>query len=384
MTDAAGAPVPAAISPLAAFALKGLGHCWMPEHGLFSHRHRLDGSDPANESVPASDPFYSLTALLGMSRLPGQGRHTDFSVAEIFNTAADALMRKGVPRYAFGMCLWASGELGIEIPDRTSREILRLLENDAACQTFTAQDLGTLISGCVARARREGQPWDSHARRLCRLLFERFDCPESPLFYNNASGPRRGFVSFAGCVHLMLALYQFGEWAGDEQAIGRANACAAHLIARQGPQGEWPWFFHAPSGHVVDFYEVFSVHQDSMAPAFLRHSATHGVAGADDALVRGFNWVLGDNQLGCSMLADKVGLIYRSQLRAGQEHGRARRALRAVANGLLGREDSLLPNEMIAIRRECRSYHLGWILWSFVGQDGYRALTHHPAFADAL
>ena len=48
---------------------------------------------------------------------------------------------------------------------------------------------------------------------------------------------------------------------------------------------------------VLDFYEVYSVHQYGMAPAFLECAERHGVPKARDALIKGFKWVLGDNQL---------------------------------------------------------------------------------------
>ena len=82
---------------------------------------------------------------------------------------------------------------------------------------------------------------------------------------------------------------------GDDRAIQIANACTRKLIERQGPNGEWPWFFDAASGRVLDFYEVYSVHQYGMAPAFLGHAEQHGVFEARSAIVRGFNWVLGQN-----------------------------------------------------------------------------------------
>ena len=58
----------------------------------------------------------------------------------------------------------------------------------------------------------------------------------------------------------------------DPLAILAANACVTKLIALQGPQGEWPWFYAAGQGTVVDFYEVYSVHQHGMAPAILHHA----------------------------------------------------------------------------------------------------------------
>ena len=111
-------------------------------------------------------------------------------------------------------------------------------------------------------------------------------------------GPRRRFGSFATQTYLTLACYAFGELMSDDRAIKVANGCTRKLIERQGPRGEWPWFFDAASGRVLDFYEVYSVHQYGMAPGVSRVRGAVWRLEARNAIVRGFNWVLGNNQLG--------------------------------------------------------------------------------------
>lgn len=103
-------------------------------------------------------------------------------------------------------------------------------------------------------------------------------------------------------------------------------------MALQGPQGEWPWFFDAVSGRVLDFYEVYSVHQYGMAPALLEWAERFGRREARDALIKGFNWVLGHNQLGRTMLVPELGLTIRSQVRKHELKSMAPRMLRALKN----------------------------------------------------
>ncbi len=163
-----------------------------------------------------------------------------------------------------------------------------------------------------------------------------------------------------------------------------ANTCTRKLVALQGPQGEWPWFFDAQSGRVLDFYEVYSVHQYGMAPAFLEYAERHDVQEARPALIKGFKWVLGENQLGRSMLVSDRQLSIRSQIRKGELHTKKKRVLRAVCNAYLGRSAAMIDSSDIELRMECRSYELGWILWSFGRRTDLRQLTHHPAFSAAL
>ena len=78
---------PDQLSPLIAYALRGLQNCWMREHGRWSHIYHLDGRAQPNESIPASDVFYSLNVLLGFSRIAHLALNHDFNLPKIFQDA---------------------------------------------------------------------------------------------------------------------------------------------------------------------------------------------------------------------------------------------------------------------------------------------------------
>jgi hypothetical protein len=370
----------AANSPLIQYALKGLERCWLAEQGCWSHIYHLDGRRPPNESIPHSDVFYTLNVLLGFARVRNIPASVD--VPAIFRRNAERLLTLPVRKYAFGVTLWAAAELGLEIPDPVLRHIRMLLADKANWMDFRAQDLGMILVGVAAQARRDRQ-WAPITDELFSFLQRHYHC-QSGLFLDAARGARRRFGSFATQTYLTLACYAYGELAGDDRAIGMANACARKLISLQGPQGEWPWFFDAPKGIVVDFYEVYSVHQYGMAPAFLEHAERHGVPEARAALVKGFKWVFGDNQLGQSMLVPKLHLSIRSQVRKGELRTNKRRMVRAIVNSLRRHDSGLIDPNGLEVRLECRSYELGWILWSFGQRTDLPELTEHPVLVAAL
>ncbi|WP_247335326.1 MULTISPECIES: hypothetical protein [unclassified Bradyrhizobium] len=364
-------------SPLVRYALRGLERCWLPEHGCWSHIYHLDGRASPNESLRRSDVFYTLNVLLGMSRIkdvPGS-----INLSETFHRNAVQLTVLSVPKYALGMALWVSAELSLELPEQVGREVKALLSDQGTWKTFRAQDLGMLLTGVVAQARAGGKEWAPFAAPLYRFLQERF-YTGSGLFFDAASGFRRRFASFATQIYLSIACYHYGEFAGESSALAMAEACVRKLIALQGPDGEWPWFFDAAGGRVLDFYEVYSVHQYGMAPALLEWAERYRVRGARDALVKGFTWVLGKNQLRRSMLVPDLGLTIRSQLRKQELTTRAPRMLRAITNAYSGHESGLIENAGVGLRLECRSYELGWILWSFGQRSDLLELTHNSAF----
>ena len=366
-------------SPLVDYALKGLDLCWLPEHGRWSHIYHLDNRDQPNESVPPSDVFYTLNVLLGLARVRRVPRSINLS--ETFQRNVSHLMTLPVSKYAFGVALWAGAELRLALPDDILRHIDAMLSDKNNWPSFRAQDLGMIVVGVVAQAKLDQKKWSSIAAGLFAFLVDRY-CSPSGLFFDAAFGLRRRYASFATQTYLMLACYAYGELMNDNRAIEIANICTRKLIARQGPNGEWPWFFDAASGRVVDFYEVYSVHQYGMAPAFLERAEQHGVLEARSAIIKGFNWVLGQNQLAIPMLVPDLHLTIRSQVRKGELYTKKWRAFRALRNSILGREAVLIDPAGLQLRLECRSYELGWILWSFGQRSDLPELTHNEMFTE--
>lgn len=379
LTGPAATNMPSPNSPLVNYALKGLERCWLPDERCWSHIYHLDGRASPNESIPPSDVFYTLNVLLGMSRVAELPNGID--LPEIFHRNVAKLTALPVRRYAFGMALWAGAELGFSIPEQVKRELRGILSDESRWSAFRAQDLGMLLTGVVAQARAGEREWMCFAGPLYRLLKERFH-GESGLFFDAPFGFRRRFASFATQTYLSIACYQYGEFTGDASALVMADTCVRDLIALQGPQGEWPWFFDAMSGRVLDFYEVYSVHQYGMAPALLEWAERFGRRGARDAMVKGFNWVLGHNQLDRTMLVPELNLTIRSQVRKHELKSRGPRMFRALKNAWLGNGEALIDPADLGVRLECRSYELGWILWSFGRRTDLRELTSNSAFGD--
>lgn len=90
----------------------------------------------------------------------------------------------------------------------------------------------------------------------------------------------------------------------------------------------------------------------------------------------------GENQMAIPMLVPDLHLTIRSQVRKGELHSKRRRAFRAIGNSLLGRKAELIDPAGLQLRLECRSYELGWILWSFGNRTDLPELTHNEAFVD--
>ena len=125
------------------------------------------------------------------------------------------------------------------------------------------------------------------------------------------SGPLRlRHISFSAC-------YAYGELMNDDRAIKIANVCTRKLIERQGPPSNGPGFSMPSSGRVLDFYEVYSVHQYGMAPRSSVRRA-HGVLEREmrsSAALIGFSATISS---GKAMLVPELHLSIRSQVRKGE------------------------------------------------------------------
>jgi hypothetical protein len=103
------------------------------------------------------------------------------------------------------------------------------------------------------------------------------------------------------------------------------------------------------------------VHQDSMAMLFLHPALDRGVPGANEAITRSLAWVFGENELGRPMFVEEPFFAYRSIERAERAQ-RVRRYARSVWHRLSPHPAT--PNaRRVRLNDECRSYHLGWVLY---------------------
>ena len=134
------------------------------------------------------------------------------------------------------------------------------------------------------------------------------------------------------------------------------------MLAVQGPRGEWPWLIGVARGRPVEHYPLYAVHQDSMAMLFLLPALDGGLDEAHEAMARSFAWALGGNELGISMYANEPFAAYRSIYRS-DPLVRASRYVRAVSHLALRRESRIADGTRLRVNRECRSYHLGWLLY---------------------
>ncbi len=191
-----------------------------------------------------------------------------------------------------------------------------------------------------------------------------------PHYLGSDSGPwyRRHVGSFADQIYPIQALARYHSATGDSRALRAATRCAEQMCDRQGKDGQWWWHYDVRTGGVIEGYPVYSVHQDAMAPMALMDLHEAGGPDHSEAIRRGVRWLDAPAEVRHSLIDEESAVIWRKVART--EPRKAVRSVRALASrvhtGLrIGWLDRLCP--ATSVDYECRPYHLGWILYAWLG-----------------
>jgi hypothetical protein len=342
-----------------------------PDTALFPFSSRLGDRDVEHTFDHPHTIRYTINTLLGIQRaaasdgddplLRGSGPMVDrFLALHLDQTSNPADL-------GLLLLLLAEGghdeELLGDLVDRISTTFA-----NRPAGAFTLQELGWMLWGSSVAARLGAPRAEELAHGVFSLVDERFVDSESLLARHNLNRHRSRVVSFGGTVYFLRSAYEYGLLSGVRRPARLFESGVAKMLRLQGPRGEWPWMISVRTGIPLDFYPVFGVHQDSMAMLFLLPALDDGLVEDASAISRSLAWSLGDNELGEPMYGRDRFFAYRS-IRRDQPFFRQRRFARSLARAVVDRPGSLTGGQGVVVNRECRSYHLGWILYAWAGRS---------------
>jgi hypothetical protein len=354
---------------LATLSRELLPKMWDSHTGLFSHKTRI-GRDGTYVNEQAN-PLYSAIALVGLLE---DGAAEGVQVPSLMGRTLDALhsVHAAGPEPALGGCLmWAAALAG----DGRTSDVLTRTTRTLSVRRASSMELGLLLSGLVKCQEHQPQLTENVAATVPDIrdeLLRRFS-RSGHLFpdIGQRASPHEGrLASFASQAYPIHGLAELARWV--EGSVRPECAMAAQqLVDEQGPQGQWWWQYSRASGHTIEGYPVYSVHQDGMA--FMALGTLHNLAHAayDKPLWLGLRWLFGENELGESLVSQQPHMIFRCIQRRGSDPdgnsgmSRRNRVCAVLASvGLYPAPGSQARQGTLEILRECRSYHLGWLLYA--------------------
>lgn len=355
------------VRELTSFAISRLPSMQVAD-GAFCHE--VDADDHCR--AKGRSLRYTLITLIGLLRAEDGGLEQPFHLGALRARVLSELGSAELTPGDFGLALWAESRSDAGAADEIVTALERSLGEHSALDALIGSEVAWIVIGLAeSGAVGENGAGERILAEARKQLLDRSTA--SGLFTHTTRGPRRRFPNFATQIYGIQALAKLARLRDDEEARRAAQAAGERLLALQLPDGGWPWIFDAERGTIVEPYEIYSVHQDAMAPM-----AMHGLSDATGderyraAAVYGLDWIWGRNELEAQMLDRGTGMLYRS----------IRRRERLDRAYLFGRTavSYVHPPKMkdarktLEINRTDRPYHLGWILEAWAGREDLAAL----------
>jgi hypothetical protein len=347
---------------LADLALQGLRSTYGNGQDSLPHTMTWDGitARPARLNVR-----YALISLLGLGRSRSLGLKTTDLTRDLWTRVEGH--RRAIENSAgdMGLALWAQAITTGEGAFTPTKALQVFRKQRASLDTV---HLAWAMLGADHFLAIEHHDDAEELVRLTKGDLLRLFHPDANLFYRHAknglfAGVTRRVPCFANQIYPVMALAVHAQRTGDTEAADVGRRVAENLCRLQGPLGQWWWLYDAKEGVVVDGYPAFSVHQDGMAPMALLETEKAGGRSFDLEIEKGLSWIYGANELASNMILEDQALVLRDIHQKGV--GRGRRAFRSAAWCSGFRRNAVRTKAVtFVINRECRPYHLGWILYA--------------------
>jgi len=332
--------------------------------GAFCFERRLGEGEPFGRSLR-----YTLMVELGLLRAQMSGYRLPLEVDELESVVWREIDASELKPGDLGLMLWIDARRGGRRGPELTKRLEAALSGAGGLPARVGMELAWIVAGLAHHVAAGG---DDRGRRLLaealdQLLVE--NRARSQLFRHfGAPGWRRRFPNFATQIYSVLALAVVARNELDERALPAARATADRLLELQLADGGWPWLFDVERGSVVEPYEVYSVHQDAMAPmALLELSEAAGDERYVRAVARGLRWIHRANELGADMVDAKHRIVLRS-IRRRRGLDRLWLAAKTGAS-LVGLPTPPSTARLTEINRSDRPYHFGWVLEAWCGRE---------------
>lgn len=350
------------VAQLISRSCRGLVHMFDHEQKLFCYRLKQTEHGLVREGLSRR---YTIMSLLGLRRLELSGQPSPIDIKASWNKLLQDT--SWIDNCGdVGLLLWLGALLEPESLEQICSSPLQknVLQSYRDARAGRTMELAWLLTGLAHAALVRRDELTGLTAKTYQLLMK--NQGEYGIFGHvfqsgTVSGLMRGrFGSFADQVYPIYALARLAQAFGIDEALISARKCAEAICEHQGPLGQWWWQYDSVSGQVLQRYPVYSVHQEGMAPMALFALAEASGWDFSTRINKGLQWIAGENELKYDMRDEGGEVVWRSFF-PRRKH---RNYLEEVSAFLGIRGERSTPRDL-TIRKECRPYELGWLLYAF-------------------
>ena len=353
---------PRSVGSLVDFAIGSLPAMRLGD-GAFCFERRLSEPAPTGRSVR-----YTLMVELGLLRARAAGYAIPFEIDELEAVAWRELDAERLRPGDIGLMTWINARRDGGRGEELVSCLGAALGATGGLGAQVGMELAWIVLGLAHDAASAGSPAGT------RLLSEAVDqllrnrAPSGLIRHFGDARRRARFPNFATEIYSVLALAVVARHGLDDRALPAARALADRLLEMQLPDGGWPWLFDADRGTVVERYEIYSVHQDAMAPmALLELCEVDSQQRYIDAVARGLAWIHGHNELGIDMV-DRANQVVLRSIRRKRVQDRLWLSVKTGAT-LAGLSTRGASARLVETNPTDRPYHFGWVLEAWCGRE---------------
>jgi hypothetical protein len=358
------------------FCIKGLEKAYIPSEQIFAIRRLINGQ-MVHIRDREHEYLFTMLALLGLSRAQQKGSEVFIDIDAVYQRTALKIDEQLDQNPCIAATAWAGRSIGTKIPSKAASLFHELLRN-ARQNNIGPKSLGWLMAACL----NGGEEYYADAHSLAKLVAEKYMHGETSLIKQVSNRFRRNWSFLGSHSYMAYTFLLLSRKTGDKWARDIGLSIARRLVQLQGKNGEWAWMYHTPTGKVADFYPAYSIHQSAYAPFFLSEAIDQGYDEFRGPLVKGFRWILGQNELGQTMVDSKHNVIWRRILRKGVYNSAAMKALRGygVICGIV--KSAPTSANAIEIDQQCHGFEMGLPLCIFSGRSDLSEILDDECFGD--
>lgn len=362
------------------YCIKGLERMYIPSEHLFTASRVLRNGQMTNYRDRNTEYLVTMNALLGLHQTQKQGNEIFLDIESDYHTMAKRIEEMANFPREVAATVWTGRSLGVDIASDVMTLFNGYIKKAPEMNNLAGKSLAWMIIACLSGESVSDENADI-ALGLAKFAEKKYYNSASSLVHLYPFGHRRNWSSFGEHTYIAYAFLLLARKLDSEWARSIGLSIVRKLVSMQGPDGQWAWMYHVPSGRIGDFYPVYSVHQYAYAPFILLEAIDMGYSEFREPLIKGFRWILGNNELSQSMVDLQHQIIWRRMIRNGINFKHVK-----MLRGMIVAHAGLKPDigKGITIDHQCWSFEMALPLCVLGNRTDFDEILNDKQFKTAI